>query len=320
MSETSHIEAAAAQWLMRREQTDWSAADEAQFQAWLNGSYACKAAYWRLERGWKMADRLGSLGGTSDVRTRAKPPIRPRRWLAIAASIAATMVVTPVILHLSPPETAPAPTVHASTPVGGRERLALADGSTIELHTATLIRSAVSRCRRDVWLDEGEAFFSVAHSTVPFIVHAGSRTVTVLGTKFAVRRDGDRVRVAVVEGKVRISDANISEPSSQEIITRGQLLQAEGSATLVVREAAARVERSLAWRDGLLRFDRTPLSEAAREFNRYNERRLVVDGSAAAIPIGGSFRTSNAEAFARLLHEAYGLHVEYLPQEIKISA
>jgi transmembrane sensor len=37
-------------------------------------------------------------------------------------------------------------------------------------------------------------------------VHAGKRTITVLGTKFSVRREKDRVTVNVVEGRVRVDD------------------------------------------------------------------------------------------------------------------
>ena len=58
-------------------------------------------------------------------------------------------------------------------------------------------------------------------------------------------------------------------------------------------------------------FDDTPLSVAAEEFNRYNDRKLVMgDADVAALRIGGNFRWSNPDAFARLLQDGFGVRVE----------
>lgn len=318
MSPAQEIEAAAATWLARREEPQWSQGDEAQLQSWLDQSYAHKAAYWRLECGWRAADRMRALGpelGSAEHPGRSASS----RWqsFAIAASLAGLALLIPAMMHFS--SSSPAPVSAFQTPVGGHSRVALADGSTVELNTASAIRTSVSQKQRDVWLDKGEAFFSVRHMGVPFVVHAGPQLVTVLGTKFSVMRNGERVRVAVIEGRVRVSDADASETSSTATITRGDILEAEGSSTLVVQDAENRVERTLAWRDGMLQFDSTPLSDAVAEFNRYNAHKMSVSGRAGTIPIGGSFRPSNVSAFARLLHDAYGLQVEETSTQTKIS-
>ncbi len=87
------------------------------------------------------------------------------------------------------------------------------------------------------------------------------------------------------------------------------------------RSEERRVENALAWRDGMLSFDRTTLADAAAEFNRYHRRPVIVtDTDAAGIRIGGTFQASNVEAFARLLRDAYGLHVEIAPEAIRISS
>jgi len=72
--------------------------------------------------------------------------------------------------------------------------------------------------------------------------------------------------------------------------------------------ATACAEDLLSWREGLLVFRGTPLVEAAAEFNRYNAHKLMVDDpSIAAIPVGGSFRWSNTDAFVRVLEQGFGL-------------
>lgn len=84
------------------------------------------------------------------------------------------------------------------------------------------MRASVTTRQREVWLEKGEAFFDVAHNEgVPFVVHTGDRQVTVLGTKFAVRRDGDKVTVTVLQGRVRLEEAKGSSPVRSTEIGRG---------------------------------------------------------------------------------------------------
>ncbi len=59
---------------------------------------------------------------------------------------------------------------------------------------------------RTVTLDGGEAYFEVVHDARhPFVVLAGNRRITDLGTKFSVSREGDHVQVVVKEGRVRVT-------------------------------------------------------------------------------------------------------------------
>lgn len=327
MSRAGEIEATAAGWLVRREAPEWSADDEAEFRAWLGESFGHRAAFWRLECGWRMADRIAALGPAACEpqaaservgAERAESPIK--RPLAIAASVAAALLFVPAAMRTVEPAPQPVRAIQVQTSLGGHKQISLADGSTVELSTATVLRAAISGKERNIWLDQGEAFFSVRRSNIPFIVDAGTRLISVVGTRFSVSREGSKVRVAVVDGAVRVSDADRSAPAPVATISGGDLLQADGESTLVLQGASARVERSLAWREGLLQFDQSPLIQVAQEFNRHNKRKLVIDGqSAAVMPVGGSFRASNVDGFARLLRDAYGLDVEFTPTEIKVS-
>lgn len=321
MSVANIIEQQAAEWLMRREEPEWSAVDEAGLDAWLQESMAHKAAFWRLEHGWRQADRIGALG--RDV----SEPTVSRRWtkrwwpIAAAASLSGLLVLGGIEVN----RPTPAPTVtafHFSTPIGVRRTIPLVDGSKVELNTATIVRAALNKTRREVWLDKGEAYFEVAHlAGRPFVVHAGTRTVTVLGTKFAVRRDGEKVTVSVIEGRVRIDDAAQPNEVPTAIITAGDVAIAQGSSTLLSAKSEEHVAAALGWRDGILNFDHTSLAEAAAEFNRYNSKQIVItDEEASEIRIGGTFRVSNVDAFVRLLHEAYGLRVTSTSNEVMLSS
>lgn len=322
MSVAAEIEDRAARWLIRREETDWSTAEQAEFDAWLEESMAHKAAYWRLEHGWRAADRISALGGPT-YQPRAGGYAPPRHWwtkAAIAASLVAIVGVGATMFELAPEKPAVVAGATFNTPVGGRKIVSLSDGSKAEMNTGTVLRIAVTEQSREVWLDKGEAYFEVAHREGrPFVVHAGSRTITVLGTKFSVRRDGEKVTVSVVEGRVRIDDANARRVPAA-IITAGDVAIARGPSTLLTARSEERVENALAWRDGMLTFDQSTLGEAATEFNRYNRKRIeITDPETASIRIGGTFQASNVDAFVRLLRDAYGLKVESDAEAIKIS-
>jgi transmembrane sensor len=314
------IEQRAALWLVRREQPGWTCEEQASLDAWLDESMAHKAAYWRLEHGWREADRIAALGPASH--DEVPPPPRAARWLPLAAAASLLGILVFGAVELARP--GPAPIVaaqHFATAVGGRQIVPLVDGSKVELNTATTMRTAVSAEHREVWLDQGEAYFEIAHmENHPFVVHAGSRTVTVLGTKFSVRREGDRVTVSVVEGRVKVDDAGQADAVPTAILTAGDVAVARGPATLLAAKSEERVASALAWRDGMLNFDRTSLADAVREFNRYNRKQITIaDADTGAIRIGGSFQAANVDAFVRLLHDAYGLRVESGTDSVKIS-
>ncbi|MFC3579947.1 FecR family protein [Sphingomonas hylomeconis] len=319
MSSALEIEDRAARWLLRSEEPHWSKEDQAALDDWLDQSMAHKAAFWRLQHGWREADRIGALGqDEAVVRSSVRPHVR--RWwnpYACAASVIAILGIGEFRAHV--PERVEI--ARMDTPIGGSKIVPLADGSRIEMNTATTLRARTGTSR-EVWLDTGEAFFDVRHSNeVPFVVHAGKRTITDLGTKFSVRRDGDKVTVSVLEGKVRVDDGTSAQNDRSVIIAAGDTAIGLGTSTLIAPRSGARVEDMLAWRSGSLRFDQTTLAEAAAEFNRYNRKPIIItDAETASIRIGGTFKASNAAAFVRLLSDAYGLRVTTDPNAIKISS
>jgi len=305
-------------WVMRRGEPDWSDADAEALDAWLDESAAHQAAFWRLDHGWREADRIAALGPAQGRR----PMLASPTWRHVAIAASVVVVLSFGALQLRETEQpAPVPLQAFTTEVGGRKLVPLRDGSQIELNTATALRASIDTRRREVWLDRGEAYFSVRHDPAkPFVVHAGDKSITVLGTRFSVRREGDKIRVAVSEGRVKLDAETPSALTRPEYVSRGTIAVAEGNSVLVARSSGQAVEADLAWRDGMIRFDQTTLAEAAAEFNRYNRRQLLVgDQETAAIRIGGSFQASNTEAFARLLQRAYGLQVEIVGQDIQIS-
>jgi transmembrane sensor len=323
MTRSQDIEAKAAEWLMRREQPQWSQADQAALDGWLNESMSHKAAFWRLEHAWQTVDRIGALSAR-DIAPRPKRTGLPLKWRWQASALAASLLLAIAFigLHFRSALSPQPGVVTFDTGIGGYRIVPLVDGSRIELNTATVLRTMVSKKRRDVWLDRGEAFFEVAHiEASAFVVHAGPRMITVVGTEFSVRRDGDKVTVAVIKGRVRVEDTTRGESRATITAAPGDVAIGLGSSMMVISKPVAAVEDKLSWRDGRLVFDGASLAEVADDFNRYNRQQLLIsDPSVAAIRISGTFKASNMEAFVRLLKEAYGLKVELTADgKLKIS-
>jgi transmembrane sensor len=299
--------------IARRDGAGWNDEHQGALDTWLDQSSLHRVAYLRLDTAWSRADRVRAL--------RPSPP-QPgeNRWRKFSVRAAAGLVLLAGV-GFGIKQLAPAPTISIyETPVGGRETLRLADGSEIELNTNTKLRTAVTREHRMVWLDKGEAYFRIAHDPAhPFVVKAGERSVTVLGTRFTVRRDPHALEVSLIEGRIRF-DAK-DEPAHMPIdLAPGDTITATPSAVTLAHISRNALDTSLSWRRGVLVFDRTPLSEAVRELNRYNTEKVVIaDAQTAQTTIGGTFDATNVAGFVRVAHAVLGLRVQYRPGEIVIS-
>jgi transmembrane sensor len=312
-SEREKIEDAAARWIVR-EDRGLSPEEGAALAAWLEQSLSNRLAYLRLKTGWGRTERLAALQAGAVL---MNPRFQQKR-LALAALVAASLAVlgagTFFYFHR---HTAP---VTYTAQLGQRPVLRLSDGTRIQLNTDTQVQTNVTRAARTVTLERGEAYFEVVHDEKrPFVVYAGNRRITDLGTKFSVRRDGDDVKVVVTEGKVRVEILDAPVSAAPVIAVGGNVVVAKADETLVASKSLKEMEDDLSWRAGMLTFDQETLADAAAQFNRYNRRRIVVEGRARDIRIGGSFRADNIDVFAQLVRNALGLKVTQDADQIVIS-
>ena len=315
------IEADAADWVARQDRGNWSEDDARALETWLACDNAHRVAYLRLQAAWDRTDRLRALNSPFQTPIQRPRPLWNAQALPIAAAVGGLLLVGALAFGI----TGSLSQKTYATQLGGRETVQLADGSHLVLNTDTILKACVTKTSRLVRLDRGEAYFDVKHDPAhPFVVLAGDRRITDLGTKFSVRRDGDKVWVVVSEGRVRIEPvgpkASIRPTLIPAVVTRGGVAVSDAHQVLVVHQDDSQLARDLSWREGLISFNQTTLSEAASEFNRYSDKKLVVVGQAAAnVRIDGAFRSDNVDSFANLLREGFGLKVEDDDNEIRIS-
>jgi transmembrane sensor len=279
-----------------------------------------RVAYLRLKGAWAKSGRLAALRGSLRLRDRWVQSSYLRYSLAAASLLvlAGTAVALTRLYELA--RNTPTQEVVYATQAGERPTIHLVDGTQIQLDANSRLRATVSTAGRTVTLEKGEAYFEVVHDgDRPFVVIAGKHRISDLGTKFSVLRDGDEVRVVVSEGRVRVDNLDTLSPEKPIFADGGNIVVAKADETLLTPTSQQDISDDLGWRDGRLIFNQRTLADAAKEFNRYNSRKIVVTGAARDIKIGGSFRADNMDVFVNLISSSLGLAAEDQGNTIVLS-
>lgn len=308
------VEAEAAAWVARLHNTERTSEDEASFQRWLTASAIHKAAFEGMSDAWEAASRL-----KSDVLSRQRLAPRSgggtgRRMFALAAGLMAVTIGLMFFRHGA-----------ISTDVGERREMTLADGSRLTLNTSTQVLIEFDDRQRLVTLKRGEAFFDVAQRPdKPFIVQTPDSRITALGTAFSVRSEREKTQVTLIEGKVAVfrdsAPTTLSSKRVQQIVlSPGQRLTLASKTAPRIDEP--QVEKVTAWRQGLIALEKTPLTDAVAEMNRYSRVKLVVGHDLSrTLQVSGIFHAGDSEDFAQGLADSHGLKVSRDDERITLSA
>ncbi|MGE5565212.1 MAG: FecR family protein [Parcubacteria group bacterium] len=316
----------AADWDIRLRSAACSPADREAFERWCAADPAHAEAFDGLQLGiGALKDAYATSPRLRAMRDQARslrPAPQPWRMAAgvAAATLAAGALGGYVYTHQGQGGSSlatmelprGAPSVY-QTAVGERTSVTLSDGSVVTLNTRSRLVVNYTPGRRDVTLVAGQALFHVAHNTArPFVVTAGSRQVTAVGTAFDVRLDRKQVKVTLIEGKVRVEPAKGSIwralPLAPKNLTAGEELVASNTSP-VVQVATANIPVETSWRQGVVVFNDTPLADAVAEINRYSPDPISVgDDALSDLRINGRFRTAEPAAFVNAV-------VAYFPIE-----
>jgi len=305
------IDDLACQWAARIER-GLDDAEQDRLGQWLDADRRHRGALLRAQAALSLLDRGRALAPIEDE-TPEPEPATDRRWfLKFGASGLAAAIAGGIGLRLWPKGTP------ISTGIGEIRRLPLDDGSVAVVNSASRLRVAFTRDRRDVELAEGEAWFEVARNhRRPFTVHAGPVRVQAVGTAFDVRRRDGGSEVTVTEGTVKLwSTDSDAEPVFVSAGNRAKVSDIGGVEMASLVPAAP--DQTLAWRDGRIVLDDMTLAAAAAEFNRYHAEQLVIDPSLADKQVVGWFRTDDLDGFATAGAAMVGGHVERDRNTIRI--
>lgn len=315
----AEIDSVAADWAARLDRGDLSPAEDSELEAWLAADPRRAGAFARAQAVSLYSERARALGAGYDAARfgkAAKPSLSRRELLWSSGAVAAGLGALAVA--------GLAWTMRGKaylTQVGEMKIVPLADGSVVSLNTHSKIKVAFSDGRRAVMLDEGEALFDVAKDAArPFVVLAGETEVTAVGTSFIVRHlAGMPVQVLVREGIVDIRQRSQDAAQAVRLPANMRAVAAQDQAVASAAVAPAEIERATAWRDGRIAFEGDTLREAAAEFARYSDTRIVIDDPAIANEaITGLFQANDPVGFAKATAISFGLRAEISEKQVRI--
>ncbi|GFE80514.1 iron dicitrate transporter FecR [Steroidobacter agaridevorans] len=338
----AQIYSEASEWFVNCRSGALDDATRRKFDAWLRQSPQHLSAYLELAAIWDEGPALDAerrwdtdtliaeaLADRSNVTTLITPstvrppaPISHARWAAVVAFMAIGLAAFVWVYMFREP-------IYI-TQIGEQRSITLPDGSTMELNSRSKVRVRYSDHERALELLEGQALFRVAKNpSRPFIVTSDGTRVRAVGTQFDVNKKREGTVVTVVEGRVSVltdvSDVrvdaiavNVTESMPQlphESGAGAGILLAAGEQMSVSDKAAEKIQqpdvaRAIAWTQKQLVFKAATLTEVAEEFNRYNQRQLIVqDPELYEFHISGVFASTDPGALLQFLRERAGVHV-----------
>nr|WP_315593149.1 FecR family protein [uncultured Cupriavidus sp.] len=293
----------AANWLMRLHATNASAEDRAACARWQAQSASHAQAWVRAER---LMSMLGTLPPGIAMRALDRPNSLARRkavarlagWLAVAPAAWA-------VARLAPWEQWVA--THSTGRAEQRE-FRLADGTRITLGPMSAIDVAFDTQQRRVELRAGEILVETAPDPAavhrPFIVSTAQGQLEALGTRFDVQVQGDRTRVAVLEGAVRVQPRE--QGASARVLRAGEQ---SGFTASGVEPPVAADDSAIAWTRGMLVADRMPLAQVAAQLGRYRSGIVRCDPAIAALPVSGALPIGDTDRTLSMLMATYPVDV-----------
>ena len=293
-------------WHARLNDPSATAADRERFRRWRGQSPAHAAAHDRARALWEdletPARRLGHGGWYGGLHRRR------RRVGRAAAALAATAALVLSLTLWRDPGLEQRWLADLATAPGQTLTTELSDGSTLVLDRDSAVDVALTAEGRRLTLRRGRLWIDVAHTGTPFAVKAGDADIRVLGTAFAVERREGLTRVAVERGRVAVA-----VPERDFVLSAGRMLTL-AAAGQPPSPATFEPATTLAWRRGLVVFDRATLGEVAAQIERLRPGRVIVIGKTLrGRTLSGVFSADRPESILAALGDGLGLSVTRIP-------
>lgn len=309
---------AAWDWLLRLREEAVTQDDLTNWLRWYEADERHKQAFDEAQAFWHSSAQAlegpGALTIADLLNNRAAAPVQAPRSLALRAEARKTLrftvgiaaCVVAVGMALAVFEW-PRPQA-TSSPPSLVEKSVLPDGSRLELAPRSQLELQFTPDERTVKIDDGEAYFSVAHNRArPFVVHVGSLKVRAVGTAFNVRKAASHIVVTVSEGTVEVSGAD-SGSSLQRLAAGQQLTFIQGRRGLV---ETADLPHALAWRQGRLEYQNEPLASVIADVNHYREHPVIIqDESVGHILFSGTVFTAQTDVWVNALPQVFPVRLD----------
>jgi transmembrane sensor len=280
----------AARWYlrMREHAHNQRSAEHHAFEQWLADDPRHAAEYDSFAHAMRQLDSAESLSTLADAAEQQAFLANEARRKAKQQRLAQLMVVCFMCVagffshqQYQVWQAAPVMQLAAQNPVGQIVTKTLDDGTKVTLSAKSDMAITYYRHQRHVLLKEGEAIFEVTKDPArPFVIETDTAKITVLGTRFAVNRLQQVVRVSVDHGRVKVEPKKEAAPAAitplAREITNGQVLEVYANRAMVLVNRPA--SDAFAFLNGRLVFDRADTGEIADTVSRYRQKPVQSQG------------------------------------------
>jgi transmembrane sensor len=153
----------------------------------------------------------------------------------------------------------------------------------------------------------------------PFIVSAGDTRVRAVGTSFMVSLLPKKpVQVLVREGVIEMRRADALEAKPVRASANMRAIARPGAPIVTQAMPDEKLAQNLAWQRGSIALDNQTLADAADEFARYSEVRIIVAPSVSNRTVTGLFVSHDPVGFAKAVTSVLKLRMEVKGREVRI--
>lgn len=318
----------AMEWVIHLTSGNATAGDASRLNRWRAETRAHRKAFAEANLLW---DRLGAAATVGSRAAGARRTETPpgthdpaagpsERWLrrstgrravlggALAAAAAAVgyVVVRPP-LHLWPSVAELAADYRTGT--GEQRHITVGSGVSVSMNTQTSLAIRAPSPEADqIELITGEAAIATgAAASRPLVVIANQGRTIASHATFNIRRDGASVRLACLDGEVRVEHRN------QALRVQAQQQVAYNDRG-VSQLAAIDPAMVTAWQHGMLVFRYEPLAQVIQEVNRYRSGRIILlNQGLGQRPVVASFHIDRLDEVVTRIQDVFGARVTTLP-------
>ncbi|MBD9562449.1 FecR domain-containing protein [Pseudomonas sp. PDM09] len=284
---------AAAQWLALLESGSANERDRANLQRWRDSCVSHEQAWQKAQA---LRQRFADLPSALALKSLDRPD--PGRRMALKRALGAVALVPAAwLISRQLPLDVWRADLHTAT--GERKQVQLADGSSLQLNTASAVD--VDLQSRRLKLIEGELSLKVP-SASPLTIQTKFGQVIVSQGEVCVRQQARGCRVSVYNGAVQLQPLQ----GLALALRRGQQLslQATGVGPISPFDVLAP-----GWREGVLMAKNQPLGDFLRELGTYRPGVLRWEPELEALRVTGSFRLDDTDRVLALLAASLPLEV-----------
>lgn len=293
-AEARQVVRAAAQWLALMESGAANERDRANLQRWRDSHPSHDQAWQKAQL---LRQRFADLPSALAMASLDRPQTSRRTVLKRAVGAVALVPTAWLISRQLPLDVWRA---DLRTATGEGKKVQLADGSSLQLNTASAVD--IDLKNRRLTLVEGEIALKVP-GTSPLTIQTHFGQVVVSQSEVCVRQGQTGCKVSVLKGAVQLQPL------------RGPVFSLRaGQQVSLQTMGAGRVEPfdvlAPGWRDGVLMAQNQPLGDFLRELSTHRPGLLRWEPELESLRVTGSFRLDDTDRILTLLAASLPLEVQ----------